>query len=40
MFGKNTVYAGILVDGFRRVTGGLIDDEQGVFIAVRGCVDR
>ena len=31
-------YAGILVDRVRRVTGGLIDDEQGSFRAGKGCV--
>ena len=34
------IYAGILVDGVRRVTGGLIDDEQGGFRAERECVDQ
>ena len=38
MFGK--IYAGILVDGVRRVTGGLIEDEQGGFRAGMGCVDK
>ena len=37
MVGK--IYAGILEDRVRRVTGGLIDDEQWDFIAGRGCVD-
>ena len=38
VFGK--IHAGILVDGVRSVTGGLIDDvEQGGFRAFRGCVD-
>ena len=32
------MYAEILVDRVRRVTGGLIDDEQGVFREGRGCV--
>ena len=32
------IYAGILVDRVRRVTGGLIDDEQAGFRAGRGCV--
>ena len=32
------IYAGILIDRVRRVTGGLIDDEQGVFREGRGCV--
>ena len=31
------IYAGILVD---RVTGGLIDDEKGIFRAERECVDQ
>ena len=30
------IYTGILVDRDRRVTGGLIDDEQGGFRAGRG----
>ena len=30
-------YAGILVDRVRKVTDGLIDDEQGGFRAGRGC---
>ena len=34
------IYAGILVDTVRRVTGGMIDDEQGEFRAGRGCVDQ
>ena len=34
------IYAGILVDRVRGVTGGMIDDEQGGFIAGRGCVDE
>ena len=38
MVGK--IYAGILVDIVCRVTGGLIDDEQGRFRAGRGCVDQ
>ena len=38
MVGK--IYAGILVDRVRRVTGVLIDDEQGGFRAGRGCVDQ
>ena len=38
MVGK--IYAEILVDGIRRVTEGLIDDEQGGFRAGRGCVDQ
>ena len=38
MVGK--IYAGILVDRVRRVTGGLINDEQGGFRAGRECVDQ
>ena len=38
MVGKKC--AGILVDRIRRVTGGLIDDEQGSFRGGRGCVDQ
>ena len=38
MVGK--IYAGILVDRVRRVTGGLIDDEQGGFRVERRCVDQ
>ena len=34
------IYAGILVDRIRRVTEGLINDEQGGFRAGRGCVDQ
>ena len=34
------IYAEIFVDRVRRVTGGLTDDEQGVFRAGRGCVDQ
>ena len=34
------IYAGILVGRVRKVTEGLIDDEQGVFRAGRGCVDQ
>ena len=34
------IYAGILVDRVRRVTGGLTDDEQGDFRAGRGCEDQ
>ena len=34
------IYAGILVGGVSRVTGGLIDDKQGGFRAGRGCVDQ
>ena len=36
MVGK--IYAGILIDRVRRVTGCLIDDEQGVFREGRGFV--
>ena len=38
MVGK--IYAGILVDRVRRVTGGLADHEQGGFRAASGCVDQ
>ena len=38
MVGK--IYAGILVDSVRKVTEGLIDDEQGGFRAGRGCVGQ
>ena len=34
------IYAGILIDIVRRVTGGLIDDEEGGFRAGKGCVDK
>ena len=34
------IYVGILVDRVHRVTGGLIDDEQGGFRAGRGCVNE
>ena len=34
------IYAGILVDRVRRVTGGLMDDKQRGFRAGRGCVDQ
>ena len=34
------IYAGILADIVRRVTGGLIDDDQVGFRAGRGCVDQ
>ena len=34
------IYAGKLVDRVRRVTGGLIDDEQGDFRAGKGCVGQ
>ena len=33
------IFAGILLDRVRRVTGGLIDDEHGGFRTGRGCVD-
>ena len=33
------IYNGVLVDRFRRVTGGLIDDEQWGFRTGWGCVD-
>ena len=38
MVGK--IYADILVDRIRRVTGSLTDDEQVVFRTGRGCVDH
>ena len=38
MTGK--IYAGILVERVCRVTGSLIDNEQGDFRAGRGCVDQ
>ena len=38
MVGK--IDEGILEDRVCRVTGGLIDDEQGSFKAGRGCVDH
>ena len=38
MVGK--IYAEILVDRVRRVTGGLVDDEQGSFRAGTRCVDH
>ena len=38
MFGK--IYVGILADRVRRVTGGLIDNDQGGFRAGRECVDQ
>ena len=38
MVGK--IYAGILVDRIRRVTGGLIDDEKGGLRAGSGFVDQ
>ena len=34
------VYSGVLVDRARRVTGGLIGDEQRGFRARRGCVGQ
>ena len=34
------IYAGILVDRVRSVTGGFIDDELESFRAGRGCVDQ
>ena len=34
------IYAGILVDRVHRVTGGLIDDEQGGFRVERDCADQ
>ena len=34
------IYAGILVERVRRVTVGLIGEEQGVFWSVRGCADQ
>ena len=34
------IYVGILVDRVHRVTGSLIDDEQGVFRMGRGCFDQ
>ena len=34
------IKAGIIVDRVRRVTGGLISDEQGGFRTGRGCVDQ
>ena len=34
------IYAGILVDGVRRVTVGLIDGEQGGFRVEMNCVDQ
>ena len=34
------LYAGILVYEVHRLTGGLIDHEQGCFRAGRGCVDQ
>ena len=33
-------YAGILIDRICRVTGGLIDDEQGGFKARKECIDQ
>ena len=34
------IYARILVDRIREVTGCLIDDDQGVFRARKGCIDH
>ena len=34
------IYARISVDRVRRVTEGLIDDEQGCLLSGRGCVDQ
>ena len=34
------IYAGILVDRGRKVTGAFIDDEQGGFRSGSGCVDQ
>ena len=34
------IYAGILVDRVRKMSEGLIGDEQGGFRARRGCVDQ
>ena len=34
------IYVGILVYRVHRVTGGLIDDEQGDFRVGRGCIDQ
>ena len=34
------ISAGIIVGRVRRVTGGLIDDDQGGFRAGKGCVDQ
>ena len=36
--GVRKIYAGILIDRIRRVTGRLTDDKQGGFRAKRGCV--
>ena len=38
MVGK--IYVGILVDRIRRMTVGLIDDEQRGFRSGRGCLDK
>ena len=38
MVGK--IYAGVLVERVRRVTGDLIDDEQMGFISGRVCIDQ
>ena len=34
------IYSGIIIDRICRVTGGLIDDEQGDFREGRGCIDQ
>ena len=34
------IYSDILIDTVRRITGGLIDDEQGGFRKGRGCVNQ
>ena len=34
------IYAGIVIDRFLKVTGGLIDGKQGVFRAGMECVDQ
>ena len=34
------IYTGVIVVTVRKVTEGLIDDEQGVFRAGRGCVEQ
>ena len=34
------IYLGILVDRIHRMTGSIIDDEQGGFRAGGGCVDQ
>ena len=40
MVGWKNIYAGILVDRVRRMTGCLVDDEQGGFREGKGCVDQ